>query len=316
MSAYRRPAGKFLSTSSARRTTCADRGAGADRHISIHVLREEDDCIRSCRSTTRCIFLSTSSARRTTGYQIFVACDRKYFYPRPPRGERLAVHRRNYRHQRISIHVLREEDDGFPLGQQKTAAEFLSTSSARRTTRLFKLFDLPAEISIHVLREEDDEAVKAFCRCNVYISIHVLREEDDSVILSCSSDFGIISIHVLREEDDPLQSAAGSPPQYFYPRPPRGGRRFTFTPADITEIISIHVLREEDDMHPATPSAARCYFYPRPPRGGRPLPSASGFLSFVYFYPRPPRGGRRGRSGARARGDQFLSTSSARRTTL
>ena len=146
----------FLSTSSARRTTCADRGAGADRHISIHVLREEDDCIRSCRSTTRCIFLSTSSARRTTGYQIFVACDRKYFYPRPPRGERLAVHRRNYRHQRISIHVLREEDDVLSCITYAMARNFYPRPP-RGGRRILPRHDVGGVfISIHVLREEDD----------------------------------------------------------------------------------------------------------------------------------------------------------------
>ena len=80
--------------------------------------------------------------------------------------------------------------------------------------------------------------------------------------------------------------------RYFYPRPPRGGRRSAI------------------GLRPG-----RCYFYPRPPRGGRQMDVAlyaiaSGFLStpsarratlplLVFqtqnpdFYPRPPRGGRR-----------------------
>ena len=62
--------------------------------------------------------------------------------------------------------------------------------------------------------------------------------------------------------------------RYFYPRPPRGGRRTT-------------------TARPATP----LYFYPRPPRGGRLLgPSRSFLPGRRYFYPRPPRGGRRGDS--------------------
>ena len=103
-----------------------------------------------------------------------------------------------------------------------------------------------------------------------------------------------ISIHALREEGD--FSAAGVWPSrsYFYPRPPRGGRRTGVGP----------------DYRPPT------HFYPRPPRGGRPLPPRCGiilmqFLSTPsarratwaqrltayirpYFYPRPPRGGRQG----------------------
>ena len=82
-------------------------------------------------------------------------------------------------------------------------------------------------------------------------------------------------------------------PSYFYPRPPRGGRRWALS---------------------MTPTSSR-YFYPRPPRGGRPpddvimltdpkflsTPSARRatfppvLLRGIYrdFYPRPPRGGRR-----------------------
>ena len=80
---------------------------------------------------------------------------------------------------------------------------------------------------------------------------------------------------------------------YFYPRPPRGGRRKPLRP---------------HDCH-------RHDFYPRPPRGGRPgidyLQSLSIDISIHAlreegddgrrtlcpiiqdFYPRPPRGGRR-----------------------
>ena len=56
-----------------------------------------------------------------------------------------------------------------------------------------------------------------------------------------------ISIHALREEGDMQQSTIHLPPTYFYPRPPRGGRR---VPCD-------SVCQTIED------------FYPRPPRGGR-----------------------------------------------
>ena len=81
-------------------------------------------------------------------------------------------------------------------------------------------------------------------------------------------------------------------PKYFYPRPPRGGRRTCLYEAGRDEDISIHALREEGDAAVvledyeetkflSTPSARRAtptgprknvepkYFYPRPPRGGR-----------------------------------------------
>ena len=110
----------------------------------------------------------------------------------------------------------------------------------------------------------------------------------------------------------------GSTPRregYFYPRPPRGGRR---------------------RAPPCTPRSAGD-FYPRPPRGGR---RKSGFsrVGVTHFYPRPPRGGRRRRTvgkcaselisihALREEGDGklfcgecgtaiFLSTPSARRAT-
>ena len=127
--------------------------------------------------------------------------------------------------------------------------------------------------------------------------------------------------------------------RYFYPRPPRGGRRSCQFMDCQRGPISIHALREEGDGTEedkqqdgeeflSTPSARRAtgekglfsslrfYFYPRPPRGGRrETPSGSTLFSIRFlstpsarratcrkdrgclevrdFYPRPPRGGRR-----------------------
>ena len=106
-----------------------------------------------------------------------------------------------------------------------------------------------------------------------------------------------------------------SPSGYFYPRPPRGGRRKAGRRGRYRSGISIHALREEGDTYAigdlvaynkflSTPSARRAThsqslrqarsrnFYPRPPRGGRP--SADGKLSLIK---------------------RFLSTPSARRAT-
>ena len=168
---------------------------------------------------------------------------------------------------------------------------FLSTPSARRAT--------VACCTVH----------EAFC-----ISIHALREEGDTVS-AVDDDWCIISIHALREEGDGPAPGRVHFSRYFYPRPPRGGRRlmlfvfravtlFLSTPSARRATgqghqlrgchrISIHALREEGD-------------------GGR-----NGFRAFQsisihalreegdeitllsqervkYFYPRPPRGGRPG----------------------
>ena len=59
------------------------------------------------------------------------------------------------------------------------------------------------------------------------------------------------------------------PHQNFYPRPPRGGRRFMAWVKDFYKLISIHALREEGDAESFCNDARHAHFYPRPPRGGR-----------------------------------------------
>ena len=80
----------------------------------------------------------------------------------------------------ISIHVLREEDDVLRRRMCPEADRFLSTSSARRTTKDgADGYAGILGISIHVLREEDDLRYSQKSAISEAISIHVLREEDD-----------------------------------------------------------------------------------------------------------------------------------------
>ena len=123
-----------------------------------------------------------------------------------------------------------------------------------------------------------------------------------------------ISIHALREEGDSSGTSPKTMMVYFYPRPPRGGRRQAIPSRSPPIKISIHALREEGDLTQRIFPVSSLNFYPRPPRGGRPgrgqvqynrpeflsTPSArrattSASVSITirwYFYPRPPRGGR------------------------
>ena len=81
-------------------------------------------------------------------------------------------------------------------------------------------------------------------------------------------------------------------PLDFYPRPPRGGRRFQ----DAVDVVPLTFL--------STPSARRetsCQRGLCPPGG--------------YFYPRPPRGGRLAALSWSTPSWGFLSTPSARRAT-
>ena len=190
----------FLSTPSARRATGPSGRRGLAVTISIHALREEGDAVHRERAVRR-----------------------NDFYPRPPRGGRLATG------QTLDL------DD-----------EFLSTPSARRATVL---------------------------EC-VGVLVHV------------------ISIHALREEGDRCRGLRPPRCSYFYPRPPRGGRRGLCTAARTMEGFL------------STPSARRA----------TPPPRRTGSTRY-YFYPRPPRGGRLNAGEFFFSVNEFLSTPSARRAT-
>ena len=165
------------------------------------------------------------------------------FYPRPPRGGR----RHPYSKKTclwLFLSTPSARRATCPVCGGKLGLLFLSTPSARRATAVATGTDPIPWISIHALREEGDE-FGVYAWDPDRISIHALREEGDPVVL-IDPDTGEISIHALREEGDARSTPPFRWPRYFYPRPPRGGRR-RGEPQDI----------------------AAMYFYPRPPRGGR-----------------------------------------------
>ena len=103
--------------------------------------------------------------------------------------------------------------------------EFLSTPSARRATGLGDRFLLHQGISIHALREEGDIML-------------VICEQRAVKFLSTPS---------ARRATSPSMTAR-SVGRYFYPRPPRGGRRSSSASIPRPTMISIHALREEGDL--------------------------------------------------------------------
>ena len=126
-------------------------------------------------------------------------------------------------------------------------------------------------ISIHALRVEGDDDWLHRVACKIAISIHALRVEGDLIR------------HVIHAKRPPafLSTPSGwratSRPcfrltceDYFYPRPPGGGRRTRRILLIVWRGISIHALRVEGDAV-ALPeiTSAGIYFYPRPPGGGR-----------------------------------------------
>ena len=101
--------------------------------------------------------------------------------------------------------------------------QFLSTPSARRATHKSLHSGRLQVISIHALREEGDRYAIVYILLCFFISIHALREEGDLAELQ-NIMLRAISIHALREEGDYRFIADFRVKQYFYPRPPRGGR--------------------------------------------------------------------------------------------
>ena len=173
--------------------------------------------------------------------------NQSHFYPRPPRGGRLAAPG----HDGLQF-------DFYPRPPR----------GGRRFSWFF-FFGIFA-ISIHALREEGDHRPAQKAADRPRISIHALREEGDREQLGhvkIGNDFyprpprggrhehhkscgamSLISIHALREEGDGRFSAVIAPASVFLSTP--SARRATLT---------LRALLAE----PA-------HFYPRPPRGGRP----------------------------------------------
>ena len=259
----------FLSTPSARRATAPARASKLAACISIHALREEGDLAHG-RSASRL----------------------PYFYPRPPRGGRLAVPGVGADPLRISIHALREEGDA-PHTSTAAAASHFYPRPPRGGRPASDLGPWPPDpISIHALREEGDTYFYSTSTRNVkFLSTPSARRATCSSLTSRRST--TISIHALREEGDcsdtvhhrccryfyPRPPRGGRPsvlktgPRpilYFYPRPPRGGRLTWEIVAAACISISIHALREEGDPRRLRRCLLPCHFYPRPPRGGRP----------------------------------------------
>ena len=239
----------------------------------------------------------------------------KHFYPRPPRGGRLAA----------GINpILAATFLSTPSARRATAGAggrsyrkgvFLSTPSARRATayrrggmdaaqnfyprpprggRHFPFRDIfeCVVISIHALREEGDWFL--YCQsffCEKFLSTPSARRAT-AYPYTIASNYRI-SIHALREEGDAGRSRSASTTTKFLSTP--SARRATTdgTGADCRPRYFYPRPPRGGRPCSAASTTRASYFYPRPPRGGRRLRQLCQFWAFVDFYPRPPRGGRR-----------------------
>ena len=147
---------------------------------------------------------------------------------------------------------------------------FLSTPSARRATIPATETALRLRISIHALREEGDDGNER----------HTFPVQ------------GFLSTPSARRATL-LPLPSGLHRSYFYPRPPRGGRRQNHRSLSGSCNISIHALREEGDFEFRHITSAENEFLSTPSARRATEFYKCLSLSSLYFYPRPPRGGRR-----------------------
>ena len=197
--------------------------------------------------------------------------------------------------RRISIHALREEGDGEVENKPWMPENFYPRPPRGGRRQKRKSRQILQSISIHALREEGDVITPLTHTTDRIISIHALREEGDSARSTESSSASIFLSTPSARRATVERGRRWAMKAYFYPRPPRGGRRVSRCRCLVFPVISIHALREEGDTRRwtmtshrkiflSTPSARRAThlqerprqlrldFYPRPPRGGRPSP--------------------------------------------
>ena len=86
--------------------------------------------------------------------------------------------------------------------------------------------------------------------------------------------------------------ALAPPNMDFYPRPPRGGRPAFRAASSALTIISIHALREEGDLILHSVPSFLLIISIHALREEGDIRSCSTRTVMLNFYPRPPRGGR------------------------
>ena len=205
-------------------------------------------------------FLSTPSVRRATSPRPSSRRVSKIsIHALREEGDPLFLHHQSNSFQ-ISIHALREEGDITPNKVPISKQVFLSTPSARRATSFclsppIAVFDFYPRPPRGGRQKPLDDGIIGV----TFLSTPSARRA--TFLLLGVPGNGFISIHALREEGDVGCRNPSHLERDFYPRPPRGGRRFLSCSRSI-------IMR---------------HFYPRPPRGGRLFsrPLQHGFQQFL-----------------------------------
>ena len=192
-------------------------------------------------------FQSTPSARRATGVLSAVPYISGYFNPRPPRGGRPGLPRRQGRHPELSSPALREEGDPGCVHFAAAGRDF-NPRPPRGGRHIAPIgYAQTPRISIHALREEGDRERRTGAdRKDGFQSTPSARRATRRRARQCRCIYKFQSTPSARRATI-LYMSTLLPSTNFNPRPPRGGRRSS-------GLCSLWGAR---------------YFNPRPPRGGR-----------------------------------------------
>ena len=170
-----------------------------------------------------------------------------YFYPRPPRGGRRGITGTSTALSEFLSTPSARRATIPPIRQQRQPERFLSTPSARRATSPIPTWRICDHISIHALREEGDPghgdksgAVRNFyprpprggrlliahppCTYLTFLSTPSARRATRGTSMKAATKTLFLSTPSARRATGAARAAERSR-QYFYPRPPRGGRR-------------------------------------------------------------------------------------------
>ena len=170
--------------------------------ISIHALREEGDISDRLSAMGSSYFYPRPPRGGRLAVFSALACESSNFYPRPPRGGRL-IH--SLLHNHFSL--------------------FLSTPSARRATkRIYHCECRSVYFYPRPPRGGRPDRVECFL-FGRFISIHALREEGDETSFSCFLIFDTFLSTPSARRATCSARLLSQTRQNFYPRPPRGGRQ-------------------------------------------------------------------------------------------
>ena len=152
------------------------------------------------------MFLSTPPSRVATVVLLFIGKPADSFYPRHPRGWRLKQGKHGVLVFKVSIHATLAGGDFAFKCKVFVFCKFLSTPPSRVATARPRVWPWPASVSIHATLAGGDRR------------------------LDLHADGKTVSIHATLAGGDGTAPGMAATTNSFYPRHPRGWRRWNHSP--------------------------------------------------------------------------------------